>query len=503
MADSLWLTWLLIPFGFMVAYGAIPRLIEAATRYGFVSQPGGRRSHPRPTPLLGGVAIYVPFAAVFLCFLVLRLTGVLTFEQPSVAKMVTLFVGATWILILGTMDDREQIGWPKKLIGQFAAAFILVLGGHTIAVATLPFAGPVHFGWFGPPLLIIAVILLTNAINLIDGLDGLAGGICFFAALTSGVIAVAKGDAFTATVAFTISGGLLGFLFFNFPPASIFLGDGGSMMTGFVLATLATSSAAIAPGQRLGTILMIVAPFLPFGIPVFEVTLSIVRRWIRGQAIFLGDGNHLHHRLIGRMKNPRLTVGVFYFFSAALCALTLFIILQVNAPALTVMAGFTVLILFAGALASLRLYRIENVVETLRNRRHFKFLGGFLGFMKQRLKRARSLGELLELLESGVKDLAFDSVEVLYRGETIEKWSNPRPIHVGSPRIHSEETFDEAQLTVKWARPVHNDDCYNEYLMLTWYRFLVAFKDEMALHTGEISRPASSKVLDLTSKLSR
>jgi UDP-GlcNAc:undecaprenyl-phosphate GlcNAc-1-phosphate transferase len=317
------------------------------------------------------------------------------------------------------------------------------------------------------------------------------------------VIAVAKGDAFTATIAFTISGGLLGFLFFNFPPASIFLGDGGSMMTGFVLATLATSSAAIAPGQRLGAILMLVAPFLPFGIPVLEVSLSIMRRWIRGQAIFLGDGNHLHHRLIGRMKNPRLTVAVFYFFSAALCALTLFIILQVNAPALTVLAGFTVLILFAGALASLRLYRIENLVETLKNRRHFKFLGGFLGFMKQRLKRARSLSELLELLESGVKDLAFDSVEVLYQGETIEKWSNPRPIHVGSPRIHSEETFDEAQLTVRWVRPVHNDDCYNEYLMLTWYRFLVAFKDEMARHTGEISRPASSKVLDLTSKLSK
>ncbi|MBM4327676.1 MAG: undecaprenyl/decaprenyl-phosphate alpha-N-acetylglucosaminyl 1-phosphate transferase [Deltaproteobacteria bacterium] len=501
MADPLWLTWLLIPFGFMVAYGAIPHMMAVAARYGFMSAPGGRRSHPRPTPLLGGVAIYAPFAIVFLCFLILRLSGALVFEQPSVAKMVTLFVGATWILILGTLDDREQIGWPKKLIGQFLAALILVLGGHTVAVATVPFAGPVDFGWFGPPLLIMAVILLTNAINLIDGLDGLAGGICFFAALTSGVIAVVKGDAFTATVAFTISGALLGFLVFNFPPASIFMGDGGSMMTGFVLATLATSSAAVSPGQRLGTILVLVAPFLPFGIPVFEVGLSITRRWIRGQAIFLGDGNHLHHRLIGRIKNPRLTVGVFYFFSAALCALTLFIVLQIKAPSLTIVAGLTVLILFGGALASLRLYRIENLVDTIRNRRHFKFLGGFLGFMKQRLKRAGSLSELLELLESGVKDLAFDSVEVLYRGETIKKWSNPRPIHVGSPRIHSEETFDESHLTVKWARPAHDDDCYNEYLMLTWHRFLNAFKDEMALHTGEVSRPASRKVVEFTSKL--
>ena len=168
------------------------------------------------------------------------------------------------------------------------------------------------------------MIAITNAVNLVDGMDGLAGGICFFAALTSAVIGIAKGDLFIATMAFTVAGSLLGFLMFNLPPASIFMGDGGAMMMGFLLGTLATSSAAISPGQRLGTSVMILAAFLPFGIPLFEVALSIFRRLIRGQAVFLGDGDHLHHRLREKIKNPKITVGVFYFFSAALCALTLF-----------------------------------------------------------------------------------------------------------------------------------------------------------------------------------
>jgi UDP-GlcNAc:undecaprenyl-phosphate GlcNAc-1-phosphate transferase len=254
---------LLILFGFIVTYTTIPALRRVALNYDVVSAPGGRRSHNKPTPLLGGLAIFLPFAAVFITFFILTITEQIVLNQPTKVQMLALFIGTTWILILGTLDDKAHLGWRLKLAGQGLGAAILVLGGHNIVRATLPFIGPVEFGWYGIPLFVLAVIAITNAINLIDGMDGLAGGICFFAALTSAVIGIAKGDIFTATVGFTIVGSLLGFLMFNLPPASIFMGDGGAMMMGFLLGTLATSFSAISPGQRLGTSVMILAPFLP------------------------------------------------------------------------------------------------------------------------------------------------------------------------------------------------------------------------------------------------
>ena len=241
-AKILWSSPLLMVFGFVVTCSVIPFIKKAALKYGFISVPEGRRYHENPTPLLGGVAVYIPFVIVFLCYACLRGLAVITWQHPDALRMISLFLGASWILLLGSLDDKANLGWFPKLLGQLFGAAILVVGGHTIAVATIPLIGPVDFGWLGPPLLVLGVIIVTNAVNLVDGLDGLAGGICFFAALTSATIALFKADIFTATVSFTIAGALLGFLVFNFPPASIFLGDGGSMMIGFLLAVSATSS---------------------------------------------------------------------------------------------------------------------------------------------------------------------------------------------------------------------------------------------------------------------
>jgi UDP-GlcNAc:undecaprenyl-phosphate GlcNAc-1-phosphate transferase len=422
------------------------------------------------------LALFIPLMVAFLAFFGLALAGRLSMLRPEWPRMLSLFLGTTWILILGTIDDRLMLGWKQKLGGQFLAGLILVMGGHTVSVATIPWVGPVYFGWYGIPFFLGAVITITNAINLIDGLDGLAGGICFFAALTSAVIASAKGDFFTATLSFTLAGSLLGFLRFNFPPASIFLGDGGSMMLGFLLGTLAISSTAFFPGQRLGTSIMILVPFLPLGIPLFEVALSVLRRWLTGTALFLGDGNHLHHRLLGKIKAARPTVAIFYFFSASLCALTLLMVLDVQTPVLRLFAGFLTLVLMLAVIWSLRLYGERGLFLTLRNRPYFKFLGEFLRFMKLRIGRARSVADLLGLLESGVRDLEFDRVEVVYQGRVLWKWINPQPVHPGSPRLASEESLATWDLGIIWARPLHGDEDYNEYLQLTWHRFLSAIK---------------------------
>jgi UDP-GlcNAc:undecaprenyl-phosphate GlcNAc-1-phosphate transferase len=471
-----WAVGFLIIFGFTVTYAAIPAARKLARRWDLIAPPGGRRNHAQDTPLTGGWTLYLPLTGAFLAFFALALTGRLTVLRPEWGRMLSLFLGTTWILILGTIDDRMVIPWKQKLAGQLLGAVILVIGGHTVSVANLPWLGPVFFGWFGIPFFIIAVITITNAINLIDGLDGLAGGICFFAALTSAIIALVKGDYFIATLGFTLSGSLLGFLRFNFPPASIFLGDGGSMMLGFLLGTLAISSTAFFPGQRLGTSIMILAPFLPLGIPLFEVALSIVRRWITGQAIFLADGNHLHHRLMDKIKAPRATVAIFYFFSASLCALTLLMVLGVQSPVLRFLTAFLTLGLMVAVAWSIRLYGDRGLALTLRNRPHFKFLGEFLRFMTLRAGRAKSVVDLLALLESGVRDLDFDNVEIVYQEQPLRKWINPQPAHPQSPRLVSEESFNGWHLKIKWAQPLHKDENYNEYLLLTWRRFLNTIK---------------------------
>ena len=491
---------LLILFGFIVTYTVIPVLRRVALKCDVVSSPGGRRNHDKPTPLLGGVAIFLPFAAAFIAFFILVITEHIAVNHPTKVQMLALFLGTTWILILGTLDDKAQFGWRLKLAGQALGAAILVLGGHNIVRATLPFIGPVEFGWYGVPLFVLAVIAITNAINLIDGMDGLAGGICFFAALTSAVIGMAKGDIFTATIGFTMVGSLLGFLMFNLPPASIFMGDGGSMMMGFLLGTLATSFAAISPGQRLGTSVMVLAPFLPFGIPLFEVALSVVRRLVRGQAVFLGDGDHLHNRLRGKIEDPKLAVGVFYFFSAALCALTLFAVLGKDSAPAQFVGVVIALIVLGGIIGSIRLYNVQELVVTLKNRPHFKFLGGFLRFMKWRMRRAESLHELLALLETGIRDLHFDKVEVLSDGEVLFSWINPRLAHPGNPRIYSEEFLANDRIIVKWWRPFHDDVTYDEYLMLTWRRFLVDLRQEIANQALRFFPAQKSNVIELSSK---
>ena len=479
-----WAVALLIISGFTVTYAVIPLAQRWAPRLGLVSPPGGRRNHAQEMPLTGGWALYLPLATAFLVFFGLTLMGRLTMLRPHWGRMISLFLGTTWILILGTLDDRLVIGWKQKLAGQLLGGIILVLGGHSISVATIPWVGPVDFGWFGIPIFLVAVIIITNAINLIDGLDGLAGGICFFAALTSAIIALAKGDFFTAIIGFTLAGSLLGFLKYNFPPASIFLGDGGSMMLGFLLGTLAISSTAFFPGQRLATSIMIIVPFLPLGIPLFDTALAVLRRGLAGQALFLGDANHLHHRLMDKIKAARPTVAIFYFFSASLCALTLLIVLEVQSPWLRFLTGCLTLGLMVAVVWSIRLYSDRSLSITLRNRPHFRFLGEYLRFMKMRALRAKSPAELLSLLETGVRDLDFDRVEVIHHGEAVNTWINSAPVHPQSPRLTSEESFNGWDLKIKWSQPLHGDDNYNEYLLLTWRRFLSAIKASLPHHAS-------------------
>ncbi|MBI5248393.1 MAG: hypothetical protein HY912_02765 [Desulfomonile tiedjei] len=468
-------------FGFLATLLSIPFFQRTAIRYKILSYPGGRKNHDNPTPLLGGISIYLPFAIVFCVVYSIVLAGSPLAGRLENTQMLSLFLGTTFIHALGTYDDIASISWKTKLAGQLCAIGILLLGGHTVATATLPFIGPVDFGWFGHLIFLTSILTITNGINLIDGMDGLAGGICFFAAITSAIIGLFKGDLFTALAACTISGSLLGFLRYNFPPASIYMGDGGSLMLGFLLGTLATSCAAISPGQRSGTMGMILIPFLPFGIALLDVILAVIRRWVTGRRIFLADADHLHHRLMERFGKPRQVAVILYFFSALLSAMTLVLVLGPRselAVRFIVVAGTIWLVV---VVAVLRLYRVGTLSKTLENRPHLQFLSSYHGFMSKRISRAQSLDELISLLESGVRDLECDSVDVFYGDRVIKSWMNPRKAHEEAPRIEGEKNFDGLRFHVRWVFPIHESETYQNYLLLTWYR--VVNELESRIHT--------------------
>jgi UDP-GlcNAc:undecaprenyl-phosphate GlcNAc-1-phosphate transferase len=464
----------LIFFGgaFLLTLAVTPLVKKIARHYNVIAVAGGRRLHQGAVPLLGGVAIYTPVLLAFLYFITLWFLGDLNFYKPSIYQISSLFVGSLWMVILGAIDDKFKISWKFKLLGQFLGALVLVIGGHGINSATLPVFGLVHFEWLSAPLFILAVVGITNAINIIDGIDGLAGGICLMAALTSGIIGLARGDIFIATMGFTIAGATLGFLFYNFPPATIFMGDGGSLTLGFLLATLATSSAAAYPGPRLGASAMIVIPFIPFTIPIFETVLSITRRWIRGQPIFSGDGDHLHYRLTRALNNPRRTVLIFYFFTLACCVLTLLLILQPQSDIARLVFLATGVVVLTGVIAALSLYKLNEVTLAIRNRPHFRLLSSFRQYMRLKMLKCQTLTELMDLVEMGAKELGFDEIELKAMGYIVRKWRNSEKLHMDMPRVTLEESFDKNRLKVKWVAPVHYDQSYNEYLQLVWRRFL-------------------------------
>ncbi len=483
----------LILFGYTCASILLPCLVRTAVRHNIMAYPGGRRVHTAATPLLGGAAISLPIFLVFAAYFALSFSGSLGGDLPDNAQTLSFFFGSACIFLVGLADDIQKLGWKRKLLGQLAAIAILLVGGHSIRHVTVPLLGALELGISGQLLFALVVLVIINAINLIDGLDGLAGGICLFAALTSGIIGAVKGDVFTAVIAFTLVGCLLGFLRYNFPPAAIYMGDSGSLFLGFVLGVLATSNAALFPGQRSGTMGMVFAPFLPFGIALLDVFLSVARRWVTGGKIFWPDADHLHHKLMERFRRPRIVVGIFYIFSALLSLITLCLVLGPDSAAVRVFIGVSSLVLLAVVVALLKLYRIEHLTRTWQNRPYFKYVCTYYSFMTMRLEKSESMQETLSLLESGVRDLGFDEVSVYHFDRVVEQWRRKRSIHPEAPPRRFERTFPEYDLRITWAAPSHNSVTYQKTLEITWYRFLNAVEIKLREINPPDVTPASAK----------
>ena len=295
---------------------------DFATVHGWVAVPTQERHlHASPLPRLGGVAIFISFCGCMGLAAVWAWHNPLLHAALSLRTLLTILVPATLIFLLGVYDDVHGVGPYFKFSVQGIAATMLFIGGLRIVNIPVLFGDhklPWIVGW---ALTVLWVLAITNAFNLIDGLDGLAAGSALFSTLVVFVVALLSGSSLVTVMTIALAGAILGFLRFNFNPATIFLGDSGSLFIGFLLSALALKGAQKAP-----TIVAVAIPVVSFGLPILETALSIVRRLISGRPIFTADRDHIHHKLLQHGMTHRQVVIVLYGVSAVFAMLSLFLL---------------------------------------------------------------------------------------------------------------------------------------------------------------------------------
>ncbi len=291
---------------FAISLAATPFVISLAHKIGAVDVPDSeRRVHKKPIPRLGGLAIFYGFLIALLFFAKLdqQLRGIL--------------IGALIIVGVGIIDDVKQLRALVKLGAQIVAAVVVVLNDVRISAISVPTfiseTGILMLGSFSIPVTIIWVIIVTNAVNLIDGLDGLAVGVSSIASFSLFFIAILGGEQNVAIIAAALAGGCVGFLPYNFNPAKIFMGDTGSQFLGYMLSVICIQ------GLFKGyVIISFIVPLLILGLPLFDTIFAILRRAWNHKPIMGADRGHLHHRLLDNGFTQKQTVAILYIIASIL-----------------------------------------------------------------------------------------------------------------------------------------------------------------------------------------
>jgi UDP-GlcNAc:undecaprenyl-phosphate GlcNAc-1-phosphate transferase len=290
----------------LVALISTPVIRSLAFRIGAVDVPKDtRRMHDHPIPRMGGLAIFFGFILSVLIF------------QPLTAELRGMLLGAVVIVILGILDDIFTLPALPKFFVQIGAALIAVLHGNRIEFLSNPniFSSESYWdlGWLAIPITVLWIVGITNAVNFIDGLDGLACGVSTISSMTMLVIALSVAEPDVAVLMAALSGACIGFLPYNLNPAKIFMGDTGSTFLGFVLAVVSIQGLF-----KYATIISFAVPFLMLGLPIFDTCFAILRRVSHGQSPMKPDRGHIHHRLIDMGFTQKQAVAVLYVISAIL-----------------------------------------------------------------------------------------------------------------------------------------------------------------------------------------
>ena len=380
-------------------------------RLGVVDRPdGGRKLHTGAIPRVGGVAIALSYIAAFA--LMLQLPFQYDSEvQRALPGIWKLFCAAGLVFITGLFDDLVGYFPWQKLAGQVWAAMIAYFAGVQIHIQP---QNPLNL-WWNIPLSIIWLVGCTNAFNLIDGLDGLAAGVGLFATCTMLLAAFANHNLQLALVTMPLVGALIGFLRYNFNPASVFLGDCGSLLIGFLLGCF-----GVLWSQKSATMLGMTAPLLALAIPLLDVGLSIVRRALRHQPIFGGDRGHIHHKLLARGLSVR---GVALLLYGA-CGLTAAFSLMLNALRNEFAGIIVVLFCLCAWIGIQHLGYVEfATARQLLSKGTFRRIIDFQTRLKQfeqALDKATSVDQCWEIVSASSRDFGFHSVRLATGDKVFE-----------------------------------------------------------------------------------
>ncbi|MGM9986034.1 MAG: glycosyltransferase family 4 protein [Bacillaceae bacterium] len=284
---------------FVTSLLVTPLIKKLALKIGAVDKPNQRKVHSKVMPRLGGLAIFISMLVG--CF----------FLQVDTNLVAPILIGAAIIVIVGVLDDTFELSPRWKLVGQLlAAAVIIFYGDIQINFFNLPFDYMLELGVLSIPFTFLWIVGITNAINLIDGLDGLAAGVSSIVLITISGIAFSMGYFFVFTMAMILLGSTLGFLVYNFHPAKIFMGDTGALLLGFMIAVLSML------GFKNVTFISFIVPIIILGVPISDTLFAIIRRLINKKPLSAPDKSHLHHCLLGLGYSHRQVVLVIYGMSA-------------------------------------------------------------------------------------------------------------------------------------------------------------------------------------------
>ena len=366
-----------------------------ALRYGWVDdRKTSRKIHGTPVPRLGGVAIVCGFFAPLFALLIVD-SSVGRIFRSNTELLSGLFCCGISTAFLGLYDDFRGCGARLKFAIQFGAAGALYSLGFRIEHIANPFGAPLALGLASIPFTLLWIVGVINAMNLIDGLDGLAGGVAFFAVATNFVLAFARGEVLLCLVMAALGGAVLGFLIFNFNPASIFMGDTGSMFLGFVLATVSIKTSA-----KSGTAVAMLVPVLALGLPIMDTLLAMVRRSLLGRALFSSDKEHIHHRLMSRLVLTHRRAVLLLYGLCCLFALTALAMAYANS------AQGTMLLMGVGLIVFVLIRKL-----------------GYLS--RQEMTMAQEVRRRNTQLRSIVKQVNGD----LAKAQTVEQiWESVRPL---------------------------------------------------------------------------
>jgi UDP-GlcNAc:undecaprenyl-phosphate GlcNAc-1-phosphate transferase len=321
--------------GAVTTWAITPWIARLGHRLGAVDSPSPRKVHDSPIPRIGGLAVFAGFlaSAAFAVFA----TGYWEKFPQGAGEWAVLAAGASTMLALGAVDDVRGVSFHWKFAIQILAGVTAWLAGFRIEGLTIPLVpGSLEFSALSLPITVLWVVGITNAMNLIDGLDGLAAGSAMITCSAVSVIGFASGNVAEAAISAALLGSLVGFLRYNFNPARIFLGDSGSMFLGFILALT-----SIRASQKNTTTVAVLVPVLVLGLPIFDTAFAVLRRtwrlarqrrsgsgglwdlFRRSSSLFLPDRGHIHHRLLDSGLSHRKAVLLLYAVATCFAALAL------------------------------------------------------------------------------------------------------------------------------------------------------------------------------------